>query len=54
MRIQLRRAAGQVEAADAGAGGDEIEHRIDGFGVISSVRFGPALTWQCRQLWLQR
>jgi hypothetical protein len=21
---------------------------------IISVRFGPALTWQCRQLWLQR
>jgi enoyl-CoA hydratase/carnithine racemase len=42
MRIQLGRAAGQVDAAHAGAGGEEIDHRIDGLGghLLGALRAG--------------
>ena len=31
---------------------EEREDLSDGLAVIVSVRVGPALTWQCRQVWL--
>ena len=54
MRIELGRAAGDVERGDAPAL-EEMRARVSATApLISSVRFGPALTWQCKQDWLQR
>ena len=53
MRVQLRRAAGDVERADT-LPLQKREHRVDDLAGISSVRCGLAPTWQCTQDWLQR
>ena len=52
VRVQLGRAAGQVQRLDAARSRSTSSTRSMVSPSIISVRFGPALTWQCRQLWL--